>query len=221
MHIKNPLEISLIKTIFFNLKYLPLSQAVKLPIYIYRGVRFNRLKGYIYLNAPQIYHGMIKIGKVIMGNADSKHQRAILEIDGTIVFTGKATIGLGTKITVKEHASLFLGNNFWVTGGNTTIICNKNIMINDDCLLSWDILLMDTDFHKILNSDNTIINKDKPIHIGKHVWIGCRTTILKGVSIADNNVIAANSTITKSISTKYCIVGRNTEILKTGIQWKE
>ena len=68
---------------------------------------------------------------------------------------------LKIKISVKEHASLFLGNNIWVTGGNTTIICNKNIMINDDCLLSWDILLMDTDFHKILNSDNTIINKLK------------------------------------------------------------
>ena len=122
---------------------------------------------------------------------------------------------LKIKISVKEHASLFLGNNIWVTGGNTTIICNKNIMINDDCLLSWDILLMDTDFHKILNSDNTII------HIGKHVWIGCRTTILKGVSIANNNVIAANSTITKSISTENCIIGRNTEMLKTGIQWKK
>ena len=121
---------------------------------------------------------------------------------------------LKIKISVKEHASLFLGNNIWVTGGNTTIICNKNIMINDDCLLSWDILLMDTDFHKI-------INKEKPIHIGKHVWIGCRTTILKGVSIANNNVIAANSTITKSISTENCIIGRNTEMLKTGIQWKK
>ena len=128
---------------------------------------------------------------------------------------------LKIKISVKEHASLFLGNNIWVTGGNTTIICNKNIMINDDCLLSWDILLMDTDFHKILNSDNTIINKEKPIHIGKPVWIGCRTTILKGVSIANNNVIAANSTITKSISTENCIIGRNTEMLKTGIQWKK
>ena len=128
---------------------------------------------------------------------------------------------LKIKISVKEHASLFLGNNIWVTGGNTTIICNKNIMINDDCLLSWDILLMDTDFHKILNSDNTIINKEKPIHIGKPVWIGCRTTILKGGSIANNNVIAANSTITKSISTENCIIGRNTEMLKTGIQWKK
>ena len=49
---------------------------------------------------------------------------------------------LKIKISVKEHASLFLGNNIWVTGGNTTIICNKNIMINDDCLLSWDILLI-------------------------------------------------------------------------------
>ena len=36
----------------------------------------------------------------------------------------------------------------------------------------------------------------------------------EGVSIANNNVIAANSTITKSISTENCIIGRNTEMLK-------
>jgi hypothetical protein len=76
MRIKNPLKINLIKTIFFNLKYLPLNQAVKLPIYVYRDVRFNRLKGNIQLNAPQVYRGMIKIGNVIMGNADPKYQRA-------------------------------------------------------------------------------------------------------------------------------------------------
>ena len=220
MRIKNLLKIDFIKTIFFNLKYLPLKQSIRLPIYIYRGVRFNRLKGYIQLNASTVYHGMIKIGKVIMGNADPKYQRAILEIDGTIVFNGKATIGLGTKVSVKEHASLFLGDNIWITGGNTTIICNKNILIDDDCLLSWDILLMDTDYHQILNADNTIINKEKPIHIGKHIWIGCRTTILKGVDIANNNVIAADSTIAKCISVEQCIIGRDTEILKTGVKWK-
>ena len=138
MRIKNLLKIDFIKTIFFNLKYLPLKQSIRLPIYIYRGVRFNRLKGYIQLNASTVYHGMIKIGKVIMGNADPKYQRAILEIDGTIVFNGKATIGLGTKVSVKEHASLFLGDNIWIENlkskKNITKLTREIVIELIDCI---------------------------------------------------------------------------------------
>lgn len=79
---------------------------------------------------------------------------------------------------------------------------------------------MDTDYHKILNENNEIINEDKPISIGNHVWIGCRNTILKGVTIADNNVIAANSTITRSFKSTRCVIGNNTVELKSNIDWK-
>ena len=78
---------------------------------------------------------------------------------------------------------------------------------------------MDTDYHKILNENDEIINEDKPINIGNHVWIGCRNTILKGVTIAENNVIAANSTITKSFYSTESVIGNNTEVLKSNIRW--
>lgn len=38
-----------------------------------------------------------------------------------------------------------------------------------------------------------------PIHIGNNVWIGANTTVLPGVSIGDNSVIAANSVVNKNI----------------------
>lgn len=78
---------------------------------------------------------------------------------------------------------------------------------------------MDTDFHYILNENNEVINEDKPISIGNHVWIGCRNIILKGVTIADNNVIAANSTITKSFKSSGCVIGNNVITLKENIKW--
>jgi acetyltransferase-like isoleucine patch superfamily enzyme len=42
--------------------------------------------------------------------------------------------------------------------------------------------------------------------IGKDVWIGTRTTILRGVKIGDGAIIAANSVVTKDV-TPYSIVG--------------
>lgn len=212
-------QIDIFKTLYFNLKYLPFKQCVKLPIIIYKGVRLNKIKGVIRINATHIKPGLIKIGKRILGNIDFKNSKTILELDGYISFNGSAIIGLGTKISVGKEGKLFLGDDFRITGGGTTIICNKNINFGNNCLLSWEILIMDTDYHKILNENDEIINEDKPINIGNHVWIGCRNTILKGVTIAENNVIAANSTITKSFYSTESVIGNNTEVLKSNIRW--
>ena len=104
------------------------------------------------------------------------------------------------------------------------IICQKNIKLGDGCLLSWDILIMDSDFHKIANMfDSKVINAPKDIIIGNHVWIGCRSTILKGVAIADNTVIAAGSIITKSFEGGNCVVGgsgKHVGILKENTNWE-
>lgn len=82
---------------------------------------------------------------------------------------------------------------------------------------------MDTDFHHVTNENGDIINSPKPITIGDHVWIGCRNTILKGVYIVSNNIISANSTITKSFQESNCIIGghgNNAYIIRNGISWK-
>jgi len=126
------------------------------------------------------------------------------------------------KISVGKKGLLSLGDNFTISA-ESSLVCQKEIFFGDSCLLSWDILVMDTDFHEILNMSDEIINEPSSIRIGNHVWIGCRTLILKGISIGDNNVIAANSTITKSIKDTNCVCycsGKNQEILRRDITWR-
>ena len=38
-----------------------------------------------------------------------------------------------------------------------------------------------------------------PVKIGNNVWIGSYCTILKGVNIGDNSIIATHSVITKDV----------------------
>ena len=105
--------------------------------------------------------------------------------------------------------------------GRTSIICSKEISFGDSCLLSWDILIMDTDFHSIIDKGGKMLNPNKSIIIGNNVWIGCRNTILKGVTIADNVVISAGSKITKNIDEPNVIVGGtdSQKILKRESLW--
>lgn len=46
----------------------------------------------------------------------------------------------------------------------------------------------------------------KPVKIGKNVWIGAHATILPGVTIGDNAIIAAGAVVTKDVE-KNAVAG--------------
>lgn len=81
---------------------------------------------------------------------------------------------------------------------------------------------MDTDFHPIFDLEsNTIINPDKEVIIGNNVWIGCRSTVLKGAKVEDFCVIAASTVVNKKIRGNHQIIGGNpVRVLKSNITWK-
>lgn len=214
-------NIDIIKTIRFNFHYFPPQKAILLPVFIYKRSKILKRKGKIIIEAP-IKPGMVRFGPYGLGTQDYLYSRTIWEVMGTLIIKGKIKIGRGSKISIGKEGNLTLGDQFTISG-KTEIICHKKITFGDNCLLSWDILVMDTDFHHIFNEKGEEINPPKPIIIGNNVWIGCRNTILKGVTIQNNNVIAANSTITRSFTNENCIIGgngNNMQILKTGINWK-
>ena len=215
-------KVNLWKTIYFNFHYFPFKMAIRMPVFIYwRSVLF-KMKGNIIIDAP-VSTGMVKFGLHGLGTQDLLYSRTMWEVFGTLCIKGKASIGRGSIISIGKEAKLTIGKNFIITG-NSEIICQKEISFGNDCMLSWDILMMDTDFHRITNDNGETINLPKPIIVGNHVWIGCRNTVLKGVTIADNNVISANSTVTKSITEENCIIGghgKSIDILKRGIGWKQ
>ena len=49
-------------------------------------------------------------------------------------------------------------------------------------------------------------NFPAPIHIGKNVWIGSHATILPGVTIGDNAIVAAGAVVSKDVP-KNAVVG--------------
>lgn len=213
------LILSLPKTIYFNFKYFNFKQAMKLPILMSYNTVLLSTKGKITINRP-IKTAMIRIGFGNVGIFDKSKSRTILNIYGEIIFNGRADIGHGSRISINAVGKLILGDNFKISA-ESSIICREKITFGDNCLLSWDILIMDTDFHKITHNGK-YTNKNKKISIGEHVWIGCRCTILKGVTIANDTVISANSHIYKSFDSQNILIGGNpAKIIKEDINWLE
>ena len=214
------LEINWVKTLRFNLHYFKLRDALTLPVWIYRCTAFNKLEGSVRLMAP-VQPGMVRIGVHNVGSKDGNSSRTVWHIAGKVIFGDHVSIGRGTGISVSATGKLAFGNGF-VQNGASELICHHSITFGDDCLVSWDVLMMDTDLHYVLDSDNRQVNTPKPIHIGNHVWIGCRSTILKGVSIADNTIIASGSIISKSCIRRNVVLSGGQDgnrVLKENVFW--
>ena len=208
------------KSLYFNYQYFNFKDAIKLPILINHNVVFKKLKGSIKIES-QLYKGVIKIGFPYVGIVNEKYSVSVLEINGDIVFKGNALIGSGSKISVGENGLLIFGDNFVLTA-ESKIICFKNIIFGDDCLLSWDILIMDTDFHKISYNSGEFKECEGKISIGNRNWIGCNTIILKGTVTGNNVVISSFSKLYKDYNASNILISGNPgKIIKDIVEWKE
>lgn len=207
-----------IKTLFFNLKYFPFLEAIKLPVLISKHTYFKILKGSIKINTKAKF-GIIKIGYNDIGIFDKKRSRTILELNGNIIFEGIAKIGHGSKISVWPNATLQFGERFEISA-ESTIIATKNIRFGNDVLISWNVLIMDSDLHSIYH-DNKQINYPAHIEIGDKVWIGCNSTILKGTILNNNVVVGANSVLTsKYHQNNVILAGNPAKIIKNISKWE-
>ncbi|OJV15886.1 MAG: hypothetical protein BGO21_30395 [Dyadobacter sp. 50-39] len=208
-----------IPTIYFNLKYLPLRQACFLPILVSRRTYLKVVSGKIEINAP-LKTGLIQIGYGGVGIFDKERSRTIWEVSGTVMFNGKCNIGHGSKISVSSSGTLSLGSNFVITA-ETSIIVQTRVEFGDNCLLSWDSLIMDTDFHKIKNDFGIQINSPKPVLVGNNVWIGCRCLVLKGAQIPSNSIVGANSLVSKVLDKQNALyAGNPCKLIKENVNWE-
>ncbi len=206
---------SLLHTIYFNFKYLPLKQAVKLPILLYKP-RLLKLAGSIKIEAENIHFGMIQLGRNIV--SFYPNSGITIENEGNIIFKGISKICSGGCLSVKRNANLTIGNNFTATA-ELKLACHFSITICENVLIGWATKIFDTDFHKLTYLDQN--EHKKPfgsINIGRNVWIANDCLIMKNTVIPDNCVVGARSTMMKKydIPSYSLIAGSPATFIKTG-----
>lgn len=135
----------------------------------------------------------------------------------------KHSFYFGDKISLYHNVGIYLDSlTAHISIGDRTYInrrselkCQESIDIGSDCAISWDVSIMDTDYHSIDGNSSSA-----PIKIGNHVWIGCKCAILKGVSIGNGAVIAAGSVVNKDVAPNTLVGGVPAKVLKEDIEWK-
>ena len=190
---------------------------MKTPVVVSHRTYLRELHGKVEL-PEKVERAMVKIGFGDVGHYDRKRSRSIWQVSGIVAFGGKASIGHGSKISVRGKLSLGAGFNMTA---ESTIVCAKEIRFGDDCLLSWDILVMDTDEHPLYDKAQQRINPDKPIVVGNHVWIGCKCVLLKGAEVPNDTVLAAGTLLKSGFAGEQQVIGGNPpSILKREVRWE-
>lgn len=135
---------------------------------------------------------------------------------------GGGELALGSWVRLYPGVGFFLdGPQARITVGTgtyinrrTEICCSDSVTVGQDCAISWDVVITDTDYHRLNDSDEVA-----PVAIGDHVWIGARTMILKGVTIGSGAVIAAGSIVTSDVPGASLAAGTAASVLREDVSW--
>lgn len=217
------LSLSLPKSIYFNFYLFEPKTAFKLPILVDYKTKFCSLhRNTVVLNAEATF-GMIKIGwgEGAVGNECNRFSYWTIKNNCKVIFNGSAHFARGVSLRADNAGEIIFGKNFTA---NQNFFCasNTSISFGDNILAGWNIHIRDGDGHPIYDQDNKIINTNKPIKIGNQVWIASYSTILKGLTISDNSVVALGSIVTKSFLDPNIIIGGIPAVMvKKNVRWEK
>ncbi len=113
------------------------------------------------------------------------------------------TTDCGKNLKIGENVFINAGCRFQDQGG---------ITIGDGTLIGHNVVLatINHDLDPAHRNDNL----PAPIVIGKNVWIGANATVLPGVTIGDNAVIAAGAVVTKDVPADVVVGGVPAKVIR-------
>lgn len=141
------------------------------------------------------------------------------------------------RVTIGQRVKFSLGGEIWMEDQGCEVLIgnhstfesshiavtepNAKIHIGEDCMFANDIDLRTGDSHSIIDATtNERINYAQNVRIGNHVWIASHVSILKGVHISDNSVVATRAVVTKSFMEPNILIGgMPAKKLKENINW--
>ena len=191
---------------FIKTKY----KKIKNKLEIFGKLRKNKIK--ISGNNNIIY-----VGK----NSILRDCNIFIKGNNNILYIGDDCVVNKTSIILdNEGAEIRIGNQTSIAKAQIVSLEPYKIEIGDDCMLSYDIEIRNTDSHKIYDKNtNQRINEGNSVNIGNHVWLGMRVIILKGVTIEDNSIVAGGSIVTKDVKSNTIVSGSPAKQIKENIYW--
>lgn len=127
----------------------------------------------------------------------------------------------------KVDDSFLLIPPFFTTGG-LDISVGRNVFVNQNCTfydlggldIADDVMIgpnvsIITSGHPIEPSRRRDFVVAKPIAIGRNVWIAAGATIIGGVTVGENSVVAAGSVVTRDVPPNTLVGGNPAKVIRS------
>lgn len=162
------------------------------------------------LNTPEIYE--------FMNRASDEARRITFELNGAYHSMPEVR-DLFARLFGKPVDPSFRVFPPFYTDFGKNITVGKNVFINacchfqdqggitlgDNCLVGHNVVFATLNHGFAPEERQSML--PAPIVVGRNVWIGSNSTILPGVTIGDNSIIAAGSVVTKDVPANAIVAG--------------
>lgn len=162
--------------------------------------------------------GALRIGLGAFGLTSRADTSVVRVREGAeLLCEGIVSLQRGVRVVV-DGGRLTIGHATNVNGLGTRVLCAEAITIGAHCTLSWDVQLLDNDFHAV-TVDGVERPSVAPVVIGDRVWIGTRAVVLKGVTVGDGAVIAAGAVVTSDVPAGAVVAGVPAKVVGRADSW--
>jgi acetyltransferase-like isoleucine patch superfamily enzyme len=124
-------------------------------------------------------------------------------------------IRFSRDFTGRFHGRLSIGDNVFFNRG-CYLVARYSVEIGDNSLFGEMVSIHDEN-HIASTGPEPIASRgflESPIMIGRNVWVGAKATILQGVTIGDNAVIAAHAVVTRDVPPNCIAAGVPARIVR-------
>jgi len=141
---------------------------------------------------------------------------------------GPVLVVSGADLRMGDHCRLGQGV-FFETSGDGRIVLGRHVRVNqgvfvvsysaiaigDDTLIGEYVSIRDANHGTAPGAlIRTQLHDATPITIGRDVWIGRGTAVLKGVTIGDGAIVAANSVVTRDVPAGTVVAGVPARVIR-------
>lgn len=130
----------------------------------------------------------------------------------TIVAEPEARVKIGVWGREPNEGSIDIGDYVLISPG-TRISAADKIVIGNNVMIANGVYITDSDWHGIYDRVNRP-DTCTPVHIGDNVWLADRSTVLKGVTIGDNSIVAAGAVVCKDVPANVVVAGNPAKVVK-------
>jgi acetyltransferase-like isoleucine patch superfamily enzyme len=141
---------------------------------------------------------------------DANEIRSLLsQITGSKI-DGSTTVFTPLYINYGKHTKI--GKNVFINF-DCTFLDLGGITVEDGVLIAPKVSLL-SEGHPLVPEERHSLTVGH-IHIRKNAWIGANATILQGVTVGENSVVAAGAVVSKDVPDNTIVGGIPAKIIKT------